>query len=169
MTWTRSPRPRPSGCRRISTAARQSGQWRTTLAAAAIAWSAPPHIAVRDSKNPEVGTLTLSPEAYVAFGPRQALTSARRLRHARSRRWTGGVHRRLSAQAPRRTRAPRLAGTRSGGLRGRRPGCAPRGDEGHGSKTGSRRVDRQPARSGQSIPLGGSVGASAVQCADRER
>ena len=26
-----------------------------------------PHIAVRDSKNPEVGTLTLSPEAYVAF------------------------------------------------------------------------------------------------------
>ncbi|MFG2553835.1 DUF397 domain-containing protein [Streptomyces sp. NPDC048581] len=25
------------------------------------------HIAVRDSKNPEVGTLTLSPEAYVAF------------------------------------------------------------------------------------------------------
>ena len=26
-----------------------------------------PHIAVRDSKNPEVGTLTLSPEAYAAF------------------------------------------------------------------------------------------------------
>jgi hypothetical protein len=26
-----------------------------------------PYIAVRDSKNPEVGTLTLSPEAYVAF------------------------------------------------------------------------------------------------------
>jgi len=26
-----------------------------------------PHIAVRDSKNPEAGTLTLSPEAYVAF------------------------------------------------------------------------------------------------------
>ncbi|WP_031483154.1 DUF397 domain-containing protein [Streptomyces bicolor] len=26
-----------------------------------------PHIAVRDSKNPEAGTLTLSLEAYVAF------------------------------------------------------------------------------------------------------
>ncbi|MFC8239731.1 DUF397 domain-containing protein [Streptomyces chartreusis] len=26
-----------------------------------------PHIAVRDSKNPGVGNLTLSPEAYVAF------------------------------------------------------------------------------------------------------
>ncbi|MCF1598725.1 DUF397 domain-containing protein [Streptomyces muensis] len=26
-----------------------------------------PHIAIRDSKNPDVGTLTLSPEAYVAF------------------------------------------------------------------------------------------------------
>ncbi|MEJ8670281.1 DUF397 domain-containing protein [Streptomyces sp. MS1.AVA.1] len=26
-----------------------------------------PHIAVRDSKNPEVGTLTLSPEAYATF------------------------------------------------------------------------------------------------------
>ncbi|MER6128761.1 DUF397 domain-containing protein [Streptomyces sp. NPDC001795] len=26
-----------------------------------------PHIAVRDSKNPDLGTLTLSPEAYVAF------------------------------------------------------------------------------------------------------
>ncbi|MGW0761928.1 DUF397 domain-containing protein [Streptomyces sp. NPDC002814] len=26
-----------------------------------------PHVAVRDSKNPGAGTLTLSPEAYVAF------------------------------------------------------------------------------------------------------
>ncbi|WP_432194373.1 DUF397 domain-containing protein [Streptomyces sp. bgisy027] len=26
-----------------------------------------PHIAVRDSKNPEVGNLTLSPEAYAVF------------------------------------------------------------------------------------------------------
>ncbi|MDF3146781.1 MULTISPECIES: DUF397 domain-containing protein [unclassified Streptomyces] len=72
-TWRKSSYSGTSGGECVECAALGSAAWRKSSYSGTSGGDCvevadlTPHVAVRDSKNPEVDALTLAPEAYVAF------------------------------------------------------------------------------------------------------